>query len=130
LASSINLCGIPRSSLVRDEPQFRSQHVAELVESRAQRIDGGGYPRNWPAVAIAVQYKGGYDQIPADIQDAALRMVRARWLGRNRDPLLRQESIPGVRDVTYWVPAGDSNANMPPDVADILDNHRAPVVAA
>ncbi len=103
---------------------------ADKSRGQLTRLDGSGYPRSWPALAIAAQYKGGYDDIPADIQDAALRMVRARWLGRNRDPLLRQESIPGVRDVTYWVPSGDSNGNMPPDVADILDNYRAPVIAA
>ncbi len=101
----------------------------DKVNGQLTRLDGNGYPRKWPAVAIAVQYKGGYEDIPADVQDAALRMVRARWLGRSRDPMLRQESIPGVRDVTYWVPSNDSNGNMPPDVADILDNYRAPVVA-
>jgi hypothetical protein len=109
-----------------DETDFR----ADKVRGQLTRLDGSGYPRSWPAVAIAVEYKGGYDDIPADIQDAALRMIRARWLGRNRDPLLRQESIPGVRDVTYWVPSSDSNGNMPPDVANILDNYRVPVVTA
>jgi hypothetical protein len=102
----------------------------DRAKGQLTRLDGSGYPRKWPAFTIAVQYKGGYEAIPADIQDAALRMVRARWLGRHRDPMLRQESIPGVRDVTYWIAAGDSSGNMPPDVTDILDNYRAPIVVS
>jgi hypothetical protein len=102
----------------------------DQTKGQLTRLDGSGYPRKWPAFTIAVQYKGGYEAIPADIQDAALRMVRARWLGRHRDPMLRQESIPGVRDVTYWIAAGDSGGNMPPDVTDILDNDRAPIAVS
>lgn len=88
------------------------------------RLDDLAYPnvwRSWPIVAI---YQGGYDEIPEDVQDAAIRLVKARYLARGRDGFLKSEDIPGVRSVEYWVATGDDAGNMPPDVADILSNYR------
>lgn len=80
----------------------------------------------WP---VSVQYEAGFESIPVDVEDACLRMIRARFISRSRDPNIRSESIPGVRDVSYWVATGSDAANMTPDVADLLDNYRMPVVA-
>lgn len=76
---------------------------------------------NWPVV---INFDGGYVTVPADIEDACIRMVRGRYMARDRDPFLKQESIPGVRDVTYWVPSATDSGNMSPDVMDILLNYR------
>ena len=92
------------------------------------RIDGSGYPCRWASLPISVVYRAGYEIIPADLQDAALRLVTARWLARGRDPYLRQESIPGVRDVQYWVPDTPTGA-LPPDVRELIDGYRVPVIA-
>lgn len=92
------------------------------------RMDGSGYHMDWVGCLVSVQYQAGYVTIPEDVADAVLRMVRARWHARKRDPNMRQESIPGLRDVTYWVPGPGENGNMTPDVIDILDNYRSPSV--
>ncbi len=93
------------------------------------RLDGNGWPRKWPALPIAVQYTAGYAPIPADLQDAVIRMVKSRWFMRQRDPLLRQEETPGVYSATYWVSTGADGA-ITPDVSDLLDNYRVPVAFA
>ncbi|TIO72236.1 head-tail connector protein [Mesorhizobium sp.] len=93
------------------------------------RLDGLGYVKPWLAWPIVATYSAGYATIPADIDDAAVRMVKARYLAKGRDPFMKQENIPGVREVTYWVATGADAGNMPPDVADILENYRQPVIA-
>lgn len=91
------------------------------------RLDDGGYPRIWPVYPISVVYVGGFSKIPLDVADAVIRMVKARWNARGRDPYLRQESVAGVYEAQYWIATGSDAGNMPPDVVDILDNYRVPV---
>lgn len=93
------------------------------------RLDGLAYPTAWSAWPIAATYSAGYAVIPLDVADAAIRMVKARYLAKGRDPYLKQESIPGVRDYTLWVPSGAEAGNMTPDIEDILANYRMPVLA-
>lgn len=92
------------------------------------RLDGNGYPAYWPAYKVEVTYDAGYKDIPGDVQDAALRLVSARWMAKGRDPFTRSVDIPGVRSVQYWVP-DTPTGNMTPDVQDLLDNYRVPVIA-
>lgn len=101
----------------------------DLAKGQLQRLDGNGYPKKWPAFPLKVEYTAGFFSIPPDIQDAACRMVRARYFARKRDPLLRSETIPGVYSADYWVTAGKDGA-MTPDVTDLLDNYRVPVVCS
>lgn len=100
----------------------------DAANGLAYRLNEHGYPKDWPASPLSVVYQAGYDPVPADVQDAVIRMVKARHIARGRDPFLRSESIPGVRDATWWIPTGADAGNMPPDVADILSNYRMPVV--
>jgi hypothetical protein len=101
----------------------------DKVNGQLIRIDADGFPRPWPAFPIVVVYVGGYSTIPADVVDAAIRMVRQRWLSKDRDPLVKQRSIPGVLEEAFWVATGNEAGNLPPDVADILTNYRVPVFA-
>ncbi len=92
------------------------------------RLNEQPYPTFWRAWPISIKYTGGYATIPADVQDACIRLVKARYLAKDRDPFLRSESIPGVRDASWWIATGSDAGNMPPDVQDILENYRQPVV--
>lgn len=94
-----------------------------------QRLDGNSYPTIWPALYTTVTFQAGYAVIPADIADAVIRLIKMRWFARKRDPMLRSESIPGVRDVAYWVATGDDAGAMPPEIVDLLNNYRVPTVA-
>lgn len=80
----------------------------------------------WGCFPIDMIYVAGYATIPDDVQDAAVRLVRARWYAKDRDPLAKSEDVPGVRSVTWWVPTGDEAGNLPPDVADILQPYVVP----
>jgi hypothetical protein len=115
---------VENGTVLVDGTDFRS----DLKLGQLTRLDLDAWPRRWLALAISVQYTAGFAVIPAEVADAAARMVKARWFARGRDPMLRQESIPGVRDVSYWIATGEDAGNMSPDVTDILDNYRVPVI--
>jgi hypothetical protein len=88
-----------------------------------------GYPRKWYALPIEVTFTGGFDTIPDDVEDAVIRMVTRRYSIKGRDPNLKQESVPGVIDRSWWVATGVEAGNITPDISDILDNYRVIVMA-
>lgn len=93
------------------------------------RLGSSGYPCHWRPCAISAAFSAGYDPIPADLQDITIRMVRNRWNAKDRDPSLVSENIPGVRDARWWVATGNEAGNLPPDVADVLQNYTVPIIA-
>lgn len=98
--------------------------VGQLV-----RLDSRLYPRRWPSFPITASYKAGYATLPADVVEAVVLLVKHRWFARKRDPYLRQENIPGVIESSWWIAQGPgTNGNLPPDVEDILEKYRVPVV--
>lgn len=103
--------------------------AVDAAKGQLIRLDPAGFPRAWGSLPVEVTYRGGYDPIPLDIQDACIRLVKGRWYARKRDPLLKREDIPGVISNEYWIDTSASaNGAMPPDVVDLLDNHRVPVL--
>lgn len=92
------------------------------------RLDVNLLPRKWHIFPIAVQYIGGFSSVPSDLSDAVIRMVTKRFAARGRDPTLKERDIPGVLTESFWISTGDDAANMTPDIADILDNYRTPLV--
>lgn len=91
------------------------------------RLDAAGGIASW-ALPVVVVFQAGA-AIPPDLADAAIRLVKARWFAKGRDPMLRSENIPGVREAQYWVAATGDDGNLPPDVQDLLTSYRAPVIA-
>jgi hypothetical protein len=69
--------------------------------------------------------------IPDHLEDAVGRMVATRFFESQRDPFVRSETVEGVGSINYVPamqgPAADAG-NLSPDVEDILNNFRAPVV--
>lgn len=58
-----------------------------------------------------VSYIGGYelpDDLPADIQRAAVDQVKSQFLGGSRDPNLRSFQVPDVYSATFSTGGGDS----------------------
>jgi uncharacterized phiE125 gp8 family phage protein len=80
-------------------------------------------------LGVTVVYSSGYATTPADLEDAVIRMVTQRYSAKGRDSALRSEEIPGVRSATYWIATGNEAGNITPDVQDILEKYRSPVVA-
>lgn len=100
------------------------------------RLDTNGDRCRWRARKVETVYVAGYrlpgdtpstvPLLPAEIEDAVIRMIRGRRGGRTRDPFLRSEENVGVSRFDYWVPSAGLG-NMPSDVVDILDNYRTPI---
>jgi hypothetical protein len=98
--------------------------VGQLV-----RIDSQLCPRRWPSFPITASYEAGYATIPPDVVEAVVLLVKHRWFSRKRDPYLRQENIPGVIESAWWIAQGPgTNGNLPPDVEDMLQKYRVPVL--
>lgn len=107
-----------------------TDYLVDKANGQLTRLDSSAYPRSWSPLPLVVAYSAGYATIPADLEDAVIRMVTKRFRAKGRDATLKSESLPGVRDVTYWIATGSAAGNMTPDVADILEkNYRVPVTA-
>lgn len=92
------------------------------------RIDASGRIMKWRPFPKAATFDAGFATIPGDIADAVTRMVRNRFRAKGRDTYLISENIPGVRDSRWWIATGNEAGNMPPDVADLVENYRVPVI--
>jgi hypothetical protein len=87
-------------------------------------------PRRWSEAPILVAYQAGYTAktLPADLSDAVLQLVKARYFARSRDPALRQETIDGAWGGSYFFGAGPgSEGDLPPNIVAMLDRYRVPV---
>jgi len=99
--------------------------VGQLV-----RLGSGLFPRCWPSFPVTASYQAGYATIPPDVVEAVVLLVKHRWFARKRDPYLRQENIPGVIESAWWIAQGPgTNGNLPPDVEDMLEKYRVPIVS-
>lgn len=102
--------------------------VVDYSKGQITRFDSSGYPCTWAANPIVVVYSAGYATIPADIIDATVRLVKAAYFARLRDPQLRSQASPGVYEAAYWFGNGPGAASgLPPDIASVLDGYRIPV---
>ena len=126
--------GTSARTLTIDEDFMADVDAGQLV-----RLNQIGLPMTWPAQKFVVAYTAGWvvpgqadsgtpATLPPDITDACNRLVIGRWYERRRDPFLKSVQVEGVDRVDYWIPNSDTG-NFPPDVADLLDNYRVPVVA-
>src|SRR5205085_640541 len=68
------------AALVQD-----TDFTVDVDNGQLLRLDGDR-PRHWSVFPVVVAYVGGFECIPDDVQDAVIKTVRARWLGRDRDP--------------------------------------------
>jgi len=88
-----------------------------------------GISVRWESVPVTVQYQAGYHKVPADLVDACLRLVTARFSARGRDPMLVEKTQPNLGVQRFWVgsmpgPAG----SLPPEIASLVDQYRVPVI--
>jgi len=107
----------------------------EIDAQRGQlyRLDSSGGVSAWSGTVTLVDYQGGYQLIPEDVQAAALCWVSIRWASRSqttRDPTLRSLNIPDVVSETYDTSGGGESyssmgaTGVPADLRDTLDNYR------
>jgi len=112
-------------------PPLPGAFQADFERGWLTRLDPyTGYPTNWNPVLTTAVYSAGYKTIPADLVDATLRLVTARYAARGRDPLIMSQDQPGLGTQRYWVGGmpGVKGA-FPQEIAALLDLYRVPVTA-
>lgn len=95
------------------------------------RLDGSDRRSSWSSAKIVVTFVAGYALpigLPRDIERAVTLMVKQAWFSARRDPLVKQENVPGVYEATYWIGAVGDDAGLPPEAAALLDQYRMPNV--
>lgn len=95
-----------------------------------RRLDAAGRYRPWAGPVVTVRYAAGWRlpgqpdrDLPADIEDACLRLITERWHAQGRDPALKSLEDEGARA------AFSAAAGLPADVCALLAPYR-PVVFA
>lgn len=86
----------------------------------------------WPCTIIVITYQAGWKlpndsgrNLPADIEQAVITAVQARWNSRKRDPNVKSENIPGVRQVDYFFGTpGVDDGPLPLEAASMLRPYR------
>ncbi len=126
--------------------------VAALVEDDVTLIEGTDFeidhqagrlirlyndmPTRWHFRKLVAQYGGGYifpgttvapATLEADLERAVIEIVKDMWFATGRDPLIKSENIPGVREVQYWVGSVGSDGGWPPRVTDLLGPFQRPL---
>jgi hypothetical protein len=96
-------------------------------------LDDDGERTTWARGRTTITYTAGYllpgeddRNLPADIERAALSLVKGMWFARTRDPLIRSEDVDGILATSYQV--GGFGASLPPDVQGLLMPYRPVVV--
>lgn len=144
-----SLSNLPTYIHLRRLPVAAVQLVTEddvaLVEGTDYEIDAqrGKITRlyndlayGWRFRKLVIQYGGGYvfpdsggspRTLPEDLEQAVIEIVKDMWFAANRDPLVKAENIPGVREVQYWVGSIGSDGGWPPRVTDLLGAYQRPL---
>lgn len=102
--------------------------ISDARHAHLSRLFLGGYTRAWPFFPLTVQYPAGYDPIPADVQEAAILLIKGRFFAKTRDPALRSFGIDVISESYFSQGAQNAASGMPPDVAGILDNYLVPLI--
>lgn len=104
---------------VLDDALYRVEEDTGVI----YRLDTDGELCDWDAEITVIRFKGGYSEIPADLEGAVIDLIKARRSARTRDPTVRSERVPDVMEVTYWV-SGPGEGHLPPNVRGVFDHYR------
>jgi len=79
---------------------------------------------------VVVTYAAGFSEVPEDLQQVCLEVLREQWSAASRDPLLRSETVDGVGRMDFQVGglARDTMGALPPSVAAAIAPYRLAVV--
>jgi hypothetical protein len=123
-------------SVVVDDLVLDSDQYRLAADGHIHRVDPlvNGFGRWFWSTSAVITYTAGYpllDGLPYGIEKAALMLIKDYYYSSSRDPRVRSENIPGVRDVSYWIGGntGGNTATLPPDVIALLAPYRRLVFA-
>ena len=100
------------------------------VELGALTRLSGGAPSFWAVGKIVITYVAGWllpgdegRNLPPEIEDAVIELVKASVFGRSRDPAIKSEQADGIDSVTYFF-GTPGEGPMPASVVMKLDRYR------
>jgi len=80
-----------------------TDYEVDRAQGQLWRLDLNGHLIAWRTARIVVVYTGGYvlppsaaSTLPVDLELATIDLVKAQYMARTRDPLLKGEAVPGV----------------------------------
>lgn len=104
--------------------------AANPAQAQYTVSSGGQYGFNAADTGQALTFAYCTRAIPADLVDAALRLVTARYKAKGRDPALVQQESAGTGVQRFWFGGAPGQTGpFPPDISAALDNYRVPVSA-
>lgn len=128
-------CNIDHVMRLERAPAFAVRSVAlngdavdpaeyELEGVSLYRLSAGGVRFAWRGSMLAVDYDAGFvrpggdavegaQDLPADVELAAIRLVGAIFSASSRDQLIKSEDVDGVGSLSYWVPGTKSSLPSP-----------------
>ncbi len=126
------VASVTEDGVVTDASLYELDGKAGLLH----RLSGDANGREqWTGCKIVVAYTAGYvlsgasRNVPADLEDAVIRLVKAAHFARKRDPMLRSEDVSGVLSQSWWIGSASDNGAIPPDIRSLLDEYYVPLVA-
>lgn len=99
----------------------------DYTEGIMYRLDSNQNSVQWSFSKLVVNYTAGWDllgTLPDSIERACISHVKALRSSADRDPNVKQESIPGVLETSYWIGQIGSNGALSPEVTSLLDPYR------
>jgi hypothetical protein len=106
------------------------QYEPNLRSGMIWRLSPGLLRCGWYGQEVIVDFRAGYDPIPADVQAAALRVVVLQKSVQGRDPYLKVREAPTYGREEFWIgnmPLLDGG--LPQDVAQSLADYVNPSFA-
>jgi hypothetical protein len=96
------------------------------------RLDEDGEQIVWPGgLKVVVTYIAGWllpdsgsRNLPADIEAAAISLIKTARSARTRDPMAKRIEIPDVQTTDYWVGGIGKPGELPADVMALLGPYR------
>lgn len=142
---TIRGCAIDHVMRLERAPAFAVRSVAlnggtvdaleyELDGVSLYRLSASGSRFAWRGSMLVVEYDAGFvlpgdepvagaQDLPADVELAAIRLVGAIFSASSRDQLIKSEDVDGVSSVPYWVP-GTKSSLASPEAEALLKPYR------
>lgn len=122
----VSIASITENGTVLDPADYQLSATSGKVKRLSSSLVS-----SWPNTIIVVTYDAGWlmpgvnrRNLPAEIEDAAISLVEIAWFSRGQNPLVKSETIPGVRQVDYFFGAPGQGSPLPPDISVKLDPYR------
>jgi uncharacterized phiE125 gp8 family phage protein len=112
----VEIVSVVENGVTLDAAEFESDNASGiLVRLVNDRV------AFWPARKIVVTYRSGFDlpkNAPESLKQACITLVRSWYLGSDRDPNIRAETVEQLSSATYLTDP------LPPEVVSLCGPHR------